>query len=330
MTTHIQWTQETWNPTTGCTRVSKGCDSCYAVRHTVRLAGQFEKYRGLVNPGKKHFNGTVKIHEDRLEKPLHWKKPRRIFVNSMSDLFHPDVPFDFVDKVWAVMALCPQHTFQVLTKRPERMAEYLRGVGLGRSTVQEGHELRRDRILYTVPPGRKSELGRIVEDLPWPLPNVWVGTSVEDQPAADERIPHLLRCPAGVRFLSCEPLIGPVDLASAGYPWATGLFDVGSGEYRRLHWIIVGGESGPNARPCNVQWIRSLLGQCRDAGVPVFIKQLGALPVVPAEECHGLQVSFIQHENVGDRVALRLSDKKGGRMSEWPEDLRIREFPETP
>lgn len=229
----IEWTDRTWNPITGCTRVSLGCDNCYAVKMTKRLEamGQTEKYGSLVNVGKDHFNGTVKCHEDALLLPLKWRKPQRIFVNSMSDVFHKGVPFEFIDKMFAVMALCPHLTFQVLTKRPERAAEYF----LNRTPtgIHGRDETCWDRIKEiangveafrgSVDAGRKcNESYRFNEGqmnlLSPPLPNVWIGTSVEDQKTANERIPHLLRIPAKVRFLSCEPLLGPVDLtAYIGY-----------------------------------------------------------------------------------------------------------------
>ena len=290
----IEWTDDTWNPVSGCTRVSAGCDNCYAVTMTKRLEamGQ-EKYSGLVNIGKGHFNGVVKAHEDALTIPLKAKKPRRYFVNSMSDLFHRDVPLEFIDKVFAVMALCPQHTFQILTKRPERMAEYLAGYH------DRNHVEARDFIESLGYPRRCYA--------EWPIPNVWLGTSVEDQQAADERIPHLLRCPAAVRFLSCEPLLGPVrfygdcivckrcgtyladheeaewepcDCKCGYYTWnvpidRASLSHPLDADDDGIHWVIVGGESGPNARPMHPDWARSLRDQCVSAGVPFFFKQWG-------------------------------------------------------
>lgn len=291
MTTKIEWTDETWNPVTGCTRVSKGCDNCYAVRQTKRLAAidhTREKYSGLVNEGKDHFNGTVMCHEDELDRPLSWQKPRRIFVCSMADLFHPEVPDEFIDKVFAVMALCPQHTFQVLTKRPERMKVYLtakeeEGVGWlegSRMTnsvtsiikgIQQGD-------LYLGEKFTRAQWGVIdyPEDIDWPLPNVWLGTSVEDQETADDRIPHLLKCPAAVRFLSCEPLLGEIDLITwLSYydQYEDGRIEV---DHPSISWVIVGGESGPNARAMHPYWVRSIRDQCADAGVPFFFKQWGS------------------------------------------------------
>jgi protein gp37 len=301
--TKIEWTDVTWNPVTGCTRASAGCDNCYAVTMTKRLEamGQ-EKYSGLVNLGKNHFNGVVKTHEDALTIPLKWKQPRKVFVNSMSDLFHKEIPFEFIDKVFAVMALTPQHTYQVLTKRPERMAEYL--TRTHESYSRQVYNTARTNIWTYVqeawdcgtfdrgaicPPRTSHRPFRWVHGADdrctgevdgWPLPNVWLGTSVEDQKTADERIPHLLNCPAKVRFLSCEPLLGPVDLSDL-IKWCPehdfdGGFCVGPCRYRRyIHWVICGGESGPNARPMHPAWARSLRDQCVRAEVPFFFKQFG-------------------------------------------------------
>jgi protein gp37 len=299
----IEWTDETWNPVVGCTRVSAGCDLCYAVQMTKRLEamGQ-EKYAGLVNIGKNHFNGVVRTVDDALTIPLKWKKPRRVFVNSMSDLFHKDVPFEFIDKVFAVMALTPQHTYQVLTKRPERMAEYFgRTEGISFSPEQE-KELDRhfppvqaetmcdggESTKMTEIPGWWDRLNKVKEFGVASPPNVWLGTSVENQEAADERIPHLLRCPAAVRFLSCEPLLGPVDLKLGTWKLCHRCGEVGvdglycpncnrhsTADNPELHWAICGGESGAKARPMHPDWARSLRDQCQAAGVPFFFKQWG-------------------------------------------------------
>lgn len=259
----IEWTDETWNPVSGCTWNSPGCDNCYAAPMTRRLEamGQAD-YAGLTT--RKHFNGQVRTLEHKLSIPLRWKKPRMVFVNSMSDLFHPDVPFEFVDRVFAVMALSRQHTFQVLTKRPERMAEYLASHDVG---------LRWGLLVHKLNRGAMPVSGS--EAVDWTrngLPNVWIGTSVEDQQRADERIPHLLECPAAVRFLSCEPLLGPVDAHAAG--WNGHNFDPDFAV--EIDWVIAGGESGPNARPMHPDWVRSLRDQCVAAGVPFFFKQWGA------------------------------------------------------
>lgn len=331
-TSSIEWTNKTWNPVSGCTRVSEGCDNCYAVTMTKRLEamGQ-DKYSGLVNIGKNHFNGQVKCHEDALLIPLKWKKPCRVFVNSMSDLFHKEVPFEFIDKVFAVMALTPHITYQILTKRPDRMAEYfesywspkdfaeLRGVDLCRW-------LQKHDLYETAKP--------VFEAMGKCLPNVWLGTSVENQDVADGRIPHLLRCPAAVRFLSCEPLLGEVKL-NFGYWWIEGCgkhgktpfmelqgrcldkFQVDCSECEkrksidsRLHWVIVGGESGPNARPMHPDWARSLRDQCQSAGVPFFFKQWGEW--APGD--------YTTYEKVGKHRAGRLLD--GREWNEFPKELK--------
>ena len=221
----IEWTDATWNPVTGCTKVSPGCDHCYAERITERFHG----------PGS---FAEVKLHPDRLDQPLRWRKPRRVFVNSMSDLFHDAVPDEFIGQVFDVMLRTPQHTYQVLTKRPGRMASFVK-MWLGESYAQ------------------------------W-IPNLWLGTSVESQKWADVRIPKLLDTPAAVRFLSCEPLLGAVNVRP--YFWSGDE----TGPLVGIDWVIVGGESGPGARPMHPQWARQLRDQCTSAGVPFFFKQWGA------------------------------------------------------
>lgn len=327
MPTKIQWTHgegftgETWNPITGCTRASSGCDHCYSAALSKRLAamGQ-EKYQGIVGNG--HFNGVVKTWDDELAKPLKWRKPRMIFVNSMSDTFHKDVPFEFIDKMFAVMALCRKHTFQVLTKRPERALEYLTmpdicdRIEKAAIVISLMQSRDRPRPQNWRPPSRRRERELIENRMnTWPMSQVWLGTSCEDQQTADERIPHLLRCPAAVRFLSCEPLLKPIDLT----PWFMS-------SVAPIHWVIVGGESGPKARPCNVEWICSVVEQCKAAGVACFVKQLGAMAwsdtgfdetlVIDGQPIHGC-----------DKHWWNFNDRKGGDPSEWPASLRIREFP---
>lgn len=245
----IEWTDTSWNPTTGCTKVSDGCDNCYAEKITERFHG-------------KGSFAEVKLHEDRLDAPLRWRKPRRVFVNSMSDLFHADVPDEFIARVFAVMAQTPQHSYQILTKRHGRMRSLLNS------------ERFKDQVALLI--GEQlSALEWRGADLHWPRSNVWLGVSVEDQKRADLRIPALLDTPAAVRFLSCEPLLGPVNLNPLGYCWC------GSGEdawlccARRPDWVIVGGESGAGARPMHPEWARSLRAQCQSAGVPFFFKQWG-------------------------------------------------------
>ena len=292
----IEWTTDTWNPVTGCTRVSAGCDNCYAVTMTKRLSGMphtKEKYGGLINEGKNHFNGTIKLHEAELETPIKWRKPRMVFVNSMSDLFHKDVPFRFIAKVFHVMGYTPHHTYQILTKRPDRMAEFLSGCGEWEGYITHNGN----------PPSSYGGNGEIICGYEnWPLHNVWLGTSVEDQKAADDRIPHLLKCPAAVRFLSCEPLLGQVNLPYIDFPKAWEIARSVAPEYHHnkcsfnqnnggilcdcevlnkvnplegIHWVIAGGESGHKARPMHPGWARSLRDQCVEAGVAYFFKQWG-------------------------------------------------------
>lgn len=248
----IQWTDATWNPVTGCTKVSPGCKHCYAEKRSHRLKGRFGY------PEDEPFRLT--LHEDRLDQPLHWKKPRLIFVNSMSDLFHPDVPYEFIDQVFAVMTLCPQHTFQVLTKRPDIMYDYL-------SDPHKTYDIHVEMNAFVdgKPPGTLL-----------PLPNVWLGTSCENQQYADERIPWLLKTPAAIRFVSAEPLLGSIDLTpeKSPYLYYNAISD-GSPVWRGPNWIIVGGESGPGARPMHPDWVRNIRDHCQKAGVPFFFKQHG-------------------------------------------------------
>lgn len=327
-TSTIEWTEETWNPVAGCALVSPGCTNCYAMRMAARLAAMGQaKYAGTTHKvnGRHVWMGKINLAEEALAIPLKRRKPTTWFVNSMSDLFHEDVPFDYVDRVFAVMALCPQHIFQILTKRPERMADYF-VVDRGPYKFECDHttsefwidSARDDQALAG---GHPSGVERLNE-MPWPLPNVWLGTSVEDQKRADERIPHLLKCPAAVRFLSVEPLLGSVDIlnvcrtpGAAPDEITDEDYELGSplGGASGIDWVIVGGESGPGARPMNVEWARSIVRQCKDAGVPVFVKQLGTKPYL--------------HPDKGPRVELELKDQKGGDMAEWGTDLQIRQMP---
>lgn len=262
MGTNIQWTDETWNPVTGCTKVSQGCKNCYAEKVFPRAYSK-DQWQNGDGTFRRRFFTDVECHPDRLAAPLAWRKPRRVFVNSMSDLFHEDVPFEFICKVIATCIQAKQHTFQILTKRPERMLEW-----------SKKHERERHS---------------------WPAPNVWLGVSVEDQATADERIPLLLETPAAARWVSYEPALALVDFTSVwmracptcdgtmsvhfdggGKPCPTCLHPDGSqGGVCGIDWVVVGGESGPRARPFNIEWARSTVRQCKAAGVPVFVKQLG-------------------------------------------------------
>jgi len=244
--TRIEWSDATWNPVTGCTKVSPGCDRCYAERVTERFNG----------PGS---FANVKRHSERLHLPLRWRKPRMIFVNSMSDLFHDEVPDAFIAEVFAVMALAQRHTFQLLTKRHARMRSLLNS---------EAFEDRVDLALRARMMGGSISEQDCATAPRLPLPNIWLGVSVEDQKWANTRIPYLLGTPAAVRFLSCEPLLGPLSLR----PWIT----QESGRDRNaIGWVIVGGESGPGARPMHPAWARQIRDECVDAGVPFHFKQWG-------------------------------------------------------
>jgi protein gp37 len=367
--TGIQWTHvpgyigASWNPTTGCSRVSPGCEHCYAFElHDQRHKANRDAARALLigsdelarEPGETDaqlarragyklpvapqydvpFSTVQLLDERRLTEPLRARKPRCYFVDSMADLFHEDVPAEFIDRVFAVMSLSPQHLFLILTKRPERINAYI------------GDDRREERIsdvIWDVPWKMPSEVrvaaGRDRVYGGWPLPNVWLGVSVEDQQRADERIPLLLDTPAAVRFLSCEPLLGPVDLMRVPYLVSRYLeppYD------DRIDWVIVGGESGRHARPMDIAWVRSLLEQCRRAGVPFFMKQMGSRPMLPITAAG--QDEWIAGANKGTwstrsfarakdgarlGFALKLRHSHGGNPEEWPEDLRVREWPEV-
>jgi len=274
--TKIEWTEYSWDPVSGCTPISEGCQNCNARRMAKRLRGR------CGYPQDDPFKVTM--HEDRLGEPLRWKKPRRVFVCSMSDLFHEDVPNEFIDYVFAVMGRSQQHTFILLTKRPERMREYL----------QAGRYQQILNIAYRLK-FRPEGLGKGIDnpkDMRW-WPNVWLGVTAENQQRADERIPILLQIPAAVRFVSVEPMLGQVDLASTGALGCTcpplegddgQIEERCSGQcvfyknavdkMKRINWVICGGESGPGARPMHPDWARSLRDQCQDAGVPFFLKQM--------------------------------------------------------
>lgn len=330
--TDIEWTDTTWNPVRGCSLVSAGCANCYAMKTAHRFSGKGKPYEGLTELGPQgpRWTGKIKLVPEALEEPLHWKTPRRVFVNSMSDLFHEDVPDKFIAAVFGVMAACSLHTFQILTKRPERMRQWFRWVeskrsGLTVSLVKQGgawpkvDEYSAESVLYAYCAREVLEPLSRITWAPWPLPNVHLGVSIEDQATADERIPILLNTPAAVRFISAEPLLGPVDLrflqpgdppteinALAG---THGVLRPHGGTCAHLDWVIVGGESGPGARPCEIKWIYAIKEQCQTAAVPVFVKQLGSNVLT----------------SIGTR--RRTDDKKGADMAEWPEGLRVREFP---
>lgn len=320
----IEWTDATWNPVRGCSRVSEGCRNCYAEKIAARFSDPGQSYEGLAKRGPARWTRKVRLVEGHLSDPLRWKRPRRIFVNSMSDLFHEGVSDETIDRIFAVMALAPQHTFQILTKRPERMRAYLSEPRRWSAVDDQFPTVKQFYLNPRDGSGRRKVNGRWVKtgipDCPsFPLPNVWLGVSVEDQQTAGARIPLLLQTPAAVRFISAEPLLGPVDLTNV-FPDHTASINALTGEARHLlgmrertlgmlDWVIVGGESGSGARPFNWMWADHIVRQCKAAGVACFVKQLGSKPL----------------GGMGDRMPLK--DRKGGDMNEWPADLRVRELP---
>jgi protein gp37 len=321
--TEIQWTDSTWNPVRGCSRVSEGCRNCYAEGIAARFSGAGDAYEGFAKMTKTgpQWTGLVEVVERHLYDPLVWKTPRRVFVNSMSDLFHERLEDKDIADAFAVMAASQRHTFQVLTKRHRRMREFFMSGGFddvidAASDLREALNARRVRGRFDAP-----------ENLGWPLPNVWLGVSVENQKEADERIPALLETPAAVRFISAEPLLGPVDLKREWIREQRGCAGKTNGIHYhdefcgpRLDWVIVGGESGRDARPMDLQWARDVVNVCRGENLPVFVKQLGSKPV-------SLNFGPSPDPNVAGPYPVRNSSK-GGDPSEWPQELRVREFPE--
>lgn len=295
--TAIEWTELTWNPIVGCSLVSPGCTNCYAMGQAARLldrpGSHYEGTTQRVN-GKAVWTGKVARAPDRIFlAPFTRRTPTVWFVNSMGDLFHEDADDNDIADVFFIMAQCPEHTFQVLTKRSARM----------RALVGDQAFVEHIRASLAI----LDEPGR--QPLTWPLPNVWLGVSTEDQRRADERIPDLLATPAAVRFVSAEPLLGPIDFKG----WLTAAWD---GDRRkqipapRVTWVIVGGESGSGARPMVLGWAKDIVRQCQTADVSVFVKQMGSHPTNrEGERCH------------------HIKDRKGADMAEWPEELRIRQMP---
>ena len=368
---NIEWTEATWNPIVGCSILTPGCTNCYAMQMAARIeamnaeARESERAKGKRHPVAAHYDGTTKkvngkavwtgklalAPDSILLAPLKRRKPTTYFVNSMGDLFHENCPDEWIDKVFAVMALCPQHTFQVLTKRAGRMREYLTTLSKGAERARS-NELVADwqiRLCEANAPGvlpitkndverRLGRAGKLDRDPPtphWPLPNVWLGVSTERQKEADERIPLLLQTPAAVRLISAEPLLGPIDLdrlcgstldALSGHDFeAIGDIRDGGDLSRTQHppainWVITGGESGPNARPSHPQWFRDIRDQCGAAGVAYFHKQNGAYarwePGLPAHCVIYLDRDGGQHLNPGiNREPLApVSKSRAGRL----------------
>ncbi len=343
MKTSIEWTEHSINPirakrrSTGamghyCQKISPGCANCYASRLQTRFG--MPEFGGAGKPISADL--SIFLDKEKLNEVRKRRKPTTYFWCDMSDLFGDWVPDEWIDQCFATMAWTHQHTHQVLTKRSKRMMEY--SATLAAMTRQQ-RGVRWARSMH-----RGTMLERFVNDkmeagADWPLPNVWLGVSVEDQARVDERVPHLLQTPAAIRFLSCEPLLGPIDLTK----WLDN--DVSFAIEGRmggvpdraeyvvkpplLHWLIAGGESGFDARPCAIEWIRQLRDQCQAAGVPIFIKQLGREPTLDRLPEHHEQPGTwsIKVEAKNGKWSLRLVSPKGGKPSEWPEDLRVRQMP---
>lgn len=302
--TSIEWTDASWNPIVGCTEISPGCANCYAARLAATRLKNHSDYKALAvihegryvskdrpNVNCSHWEGEVRFLCERLEEPLHWKKPRKIFVCDMGDLFHESVDAVDIARIFLVMQKACWHTFQVLTKRADRMHHFFTRLSTGGA--------------IGVPIGPKLELN-------WPLPNVWVGVSVENQHFADDRIPILLDTPAAVRFISAEPLLGAVELKASWLP--------ARGAASGIDWVICGGESGPNARPMHPDWARSLRDQCVVAGVPFFFKQWGEW--APCANFPEAPLSASSLEKNHEHPMIKVGKKKAGRLldgREWNE-----------
>jgi len=226
----IEWTEKTWNPITGCTKISAGCKNCYAETIAKRFWGN-RKFT------------DIQLHEDRLMQPIKWRKPQMIFVNSMSDLFHEDVPFYFIDDILSITQRCKQHTFQILTKRPERMLAYIK--------ANWGGEIK--------------------------LNNVWFGISAENQKMFDTRLPYLLQCNSYNNWISFEPLLEEISLDTAQV-----FIDIVRGR-NTIEWVVVGGESGRKKRPFNPDWARKLRDQCKELKIPFFMKQIDKVQEIPKD-----------------------------------------------
>lgn len=337
--TSISWTMgddgvmgKTWNPTRGCRRVSDGCMNCYAERQAARFSGKGLPYEGLIKITKKgpRWSGKSKFVVDHLSDPLEWRKPKRIFVDSMSDLFYEGFSNKQIAAVFGIMAAARQHTFQVLTKRPERMKAFfvwLQGVCRGNAPLW-CWGLAEEQV-----PGLRtsvwaSEFLDVAHTTPWPLPNVWLGVSVENQETADERIPLLIQTPAVVRFLSCEPLLGAVNLQGDEPPPAmrSRAYLRGMLGDERVGWVIAGAESGPRSRPCDVAWLRILRDQCAATKTAFFLKQAKAL----LENNHnpfGMDSGAAHFAICGGDG----STKKGGGLFELPylDGIQHAEFPQA-
>ncbi len=301
----IEWTEKTLNPTTGCDKISAGCDNCYALLMAKRLKAMGQaKYQNDGHPVTSGPGFALTMHPDVLSEPLRWTKPATVFVNSMSDLFHAKVTREFLARFWAVMAATPQHTYQILTKRPARMARILNDLcdcGAGHRPgvhFKSAMSWAATQHSPTYVPGLTSRAGRLAMthlDEMMPLPNVWLGTSIELDKHTS-RADALRDTPAAVRFISAEPLLGPLP----------------SLDLTGIDWLIVGGESGPGSRRLDLGWVRELAAKAEDSGTALFIKQLGSV--------------WARETSVGGELVAR-TDPKGGHWENWPSDLLVRDYP---
>ena len=315
----IEWTGRTWNPLAGCTEESEGCMNCYARGMAWRLmhnpnAAVSAKYKDTVRKtagGKLQWTGKINLNSAALSIPYTTNEPTVFFVNSMSDLFHPNVPFSFIDLVFTQMAICEHHTFQILTKHPDNMLKWFNaehGDWEHPGMRQTSECLRYYAYQWKTKFGEK-------ENWKFPLPNVWPGVSIENQKAADKRIPMLLQVPAAVRFLSCEPLLGAVDLIPVlNYPIP------GTKDYKPpIDWVIAGGESGHKARPAHPDWFRTLRDQCRNMEISFFFKQWGEY--YPNSLTDGSKPSvYVDSKTLMARVGKKISGRllDGIEHNEYP------------
>lgn len=280
----IEWTDATWNPITGCSVVSAGCKNCYAMRLAGGRLQDHASRQGLTEATSAGpvWTGEVRLNEQWLDQPLRWRRPRNIFVCAHSDLFHANVPDEWIDRIFGVMAMAPQHRFQILTKRPVRMPLYF------------GWNNRLARIVYHARGYARTHADDVIAShLSLPLPNVWVGVSVENQKWADRRVPFLLKTPAAVRFVSYEPALGPVDFGA---------------NLSALDWVIMGGESGPGARPMHPSWVRATRDACALVRVPFFFKQWGAWAPVGVGSDWVTQPNYDRHRWIRGDGLTRGSD----------------------
>jgi protein gp37 len=326
--TGIEWTDATWNPMLGCTKVSPGCKGCYAINHVHRMAGNpnpkvaaANEGLTIIEGGHPSWTGRVRLIPERLEIPLKKRKPTMYFVNSLSDLFHEDLPDKAIDRVFASMALCPQHTFQVLTKRAERMERYCSWSDICAVTAPRDML---DRIGKRWAEDDRRVWRSTLLNIRWPLPNVWLGVSVESRDYLG-RIDHLRKTPAAVRFLSLEPLLEDLGGLSqylmdrcpeCGRYWKRGWRDCPNPEtcdgrpMGGIDWVIVGGESGPGARMMQANWARSIRDQCTAAGVPFFFKQWGEyLP-----DRQNLEMDVDSRHHSPESCGIRYGKKRSGRL----------------